>query len=60
MKVYVDGQVQLSVDGYPELGRHCDKGYSVCKVFVILKISKGKKLELRCGHSLGVHYLCMP
>ena len=60
MKVYIDERVQFSVDGDPELGRHCGKGEYVYKVLFILKTSKGNILELWCGHSLGVHHLCMP
>ena len=61
VKVYVDERVQFSVNGDPELGRHCGKWEYVCKgLFTKKNLPKVTVLELRCGHSLDVHHLCMP
>ena len=60
-KVYVDERFQFIVDGDSELGRHCGKGEYVFKGLLSLKkLQKVTILELRCGHSLGVHHFCMP
>ena len=37
VKVYVYERVQSSVDGDPELGRHCGKGGYVCKGLFVIK-----------------------
>ena len=46
VKVYVDEQVQFSVDGDPELGIHCVNGEYVCKVLLLEKTSKGNSFRV--------------
>ena len=58
--VYVDERFQFSANGDPKLGHHYGKGEYVCKGFFIKKLQKVNVLELWCGHSIGVHHLCMP
>ena len=45
-KVYLDGWVQLCVDGNTELGCHCGKGEYVCKGLFIKKTSKGNNFRV--------------
>ena len=43
MKVYVDGRVNFSVDGDPELGSHCGKEEYFYKGLLIKKYFKREK-----------------